>query len=93
MHLLYVYVHVFYVWHWCISQNVSLLDLEHLLLCGRDSCGHQYSATDAYSVTLSPNSTQERAVLPRISAFKYEKSLHFVLGLGSAESHKPGNLA
>lgn len=87
-----LYIHVFYVWHWYISQNVSLLDLEHLLLSGRDSSGHQCSATAACGVPLSPNSTQGTAMLPCFSVFKYEKSPQFLLGLGWAASHHLGNL-
>lgn len=87
-----LYIHMFCVWHWYTSQNVSLFDPEQLLLCGRDSSGHQYSATDACGVPLSSNSTQRRAMLPCFSVFKYEKSPHFLLGLGSAASHHPGNL-
>lgn len=80
--LIVLYIHMFYVWHWYISQNVSLLDLEHLLLSGRDSSGHQCSATAACGVPVSPNSTQGRAILPCFSVFKYEKSPQFLLGLG-----------
>lgn len=88
----YLCIHMFYVWHWHISQNVSLLDPEQLLLCGRDSSGHQYSATAACGVPLSSNSTQGRVMLPCFSVFKYEKSPHFLLGLGSAASHHLGDL-